>query len=160
MERLNTRWSPSSPSWLKLNFDSVAHSGVATGGGIIRDSFGNPILAYAGNFGSASSNMAEALALFWGLKLALDINAKRLIIEGDSKLIIEATKGVSGISWMINNILKDIWSLIVWLEEFQIQHIYREGNLVVDSLDAIGLEMKGGRFGPSAMSRCRREIQI
>lgn len=68
------------------------------GGGIIRDSLGNLILSYAGNFDSISSNMADALVLFCGLKLALNINAKRLIIEGDSKLVIEAAKGVVGIS--------------------------------------------------------------
>ncbi|XP_059070905.1 uncharacterized protein LOC131861213 [Cryptomeria japonica] len=125
MERLNTRWSTPSSSWLKLNFDGATRSGVAAAGGIIRDSLGNLILAYVGNLGSTSSNMVKALELFWGLKLALNINATRLIIEGDSRLIIEATKGVSGISWMISSILKDIWSMIVWLEEFQIQHIYR-----------------------------------
>ncbi|XP_057846725.2 uncharacterized protein LOC131056352 [Cryptomeria japonica] len=145
MERLNTRWSTPPPSWLKLNFDGVAHSGVAKGGGIIRDSLGNLILAYARNFDSVSSNMVEALALFWVFKLALDINTKRLIIEGDSKLIIEAAKGVAGISWTISNIIKDIWSMIIWLEEFQIQHIYREGNSVADSLVATGLELTGMR---------------
>ncbi|XP_059069729.1 uncharacterized protein LOC131859736 [Cryptomeria japonica] len=160
MERLNTRWSASFPSWVKLNFDDAARIGVAVGGGIIRDCLGNLILAYAGNFLSASSNMVEALALFWGLKLALNINSKRLIIEGDSKLIIEVTKGIFGISWTISNILKDIWSMIVWLEEFHIQHIYREGNSVADSLVVTGLEMKGRCFGPSVMSRCRREILI
>ncbi|XP_059064200.1 uncharacterized protein LOC131856426 [Cryptomeria japonica] len=120
MERLNTRWSTPPPPWLKLNFDSAARSGFAAGGGIIRDNMGNLVLAYARNFDSVSSNMAEALALFRGLKLALGINAKRLIIEGDSMLIIEVAKGVSGVSWMINNVIKDIWSMIVWLEEFQI----------------------------------------
>lgn len=108
LERFNTRWLTPSPSWFKLNFDCIAHSGVVTEGGIIRDNLGNLVLAYAGNFGLASSNMDEALALFWGLKLALTVDSKRLVIEGDSKLIIEATKGVFGISWMIRNILKDI----------------------------------------------------
>ncbi|XP_059075224.1 uncharacterized protein LOC131875192 [Cryptomeria japonica] len=145
MERLNTRWSALPPLWLKLNFDGAAHSEVAAGGGIIRDSLGNLILAYVGNFGSTSSNMAKALELFWGLKLVLNINAKRLIIEGDSSLIIEVAKGVSRISWMISNILKDIWSMIIWLEEFQIQHIYKEGNLVGNSLAVASLEMKGMR---------------
>ncbi|XP_057835840.2 uncharacterized protein LOC131046184 [Cryptomeria japonica] len=134
-----------SPPWLKLNFDGVARSGSTGGGGIIRDNLGNLVLAYVGNFDSISSNMVEALALFWGLKLALGINAKILIIEVDSKLIIEATKGISGISWMINNVIKDIRSMIVWLEEFKIQHIYREGNVMVDSLAVTGLEIKGMR---------------
>ncbi|XP_059068382.1 uncharacterized protein LOC131858914 [Cryptomeria japonica] len=113
IERLNTKWSTPTPPWLKLNFDGAARNGFATGGGIIRDIMGNLVLAYAGNFDFVSSNMAKALALLWGLKLALGINAKRLIIEGDSKLIIEAAKGVSGVSWMINNVIKDIWSMIV-----------------------------------------------
>ncbi|XP_057830634.2 uncharacterized protein LOC131041518 [Cryptomeria japonica] len=133
------------PPWLKLNFDDATRSGIMEGGGIIRDNMGNLVLAYAANFDSISSNMAEALTLFWGLKLALDINAKRLIIEGDSKLIIEAAKGVSRASWMINNVIKDIWSMIFWLEEFQIQHIYREGNAVADSLATMSLEIKGTR---------------
>ncbi|XP_059070816.1 uncharacterized protein LOC131860419 [Cryptomeria japonica] len=107
-----------SPPWLKLNFDGATRSGSVAGGRINRDCLGNLVLAYAENFDSVSSNMAEALALFWGLKLALGINVKRLIIEGDFELIIEATKGISGISWMINNVIKDIWSMIVWLEEF------------------------------------------
>ncbi|XP_057823985.2 uncharacterized protein LOC131036176 [Cryptomeria japonica] len=144
MERLNTRWS-SLPPWLKLNFDGATRSGSATRGGIIRDSLGNLVLAYAGNFDSTLSNMAKALALLGGLKLALGTNTKKMIIEGDSKLIIEATKGALGICWGINNVIKDIWSMIVWLEDFQNQHIYREGNGVADSLAATTLEIKGMR---------------
>ncbi|XP_059064941.1 uncharacterized protein LOC131856981 [Cryptomeria japonica] len=113
--------------------------------GIIRDSLGNLVLAYARNFDSISSNMAEALALFWGLKLALSTQAKKLIIEGDSKLIIEATKCASGICWRIKNVIKDIWSMIVWLEDFKIQHTYREGNGVADSLAVMWLDIKGMR---------------
>ncbi|XP_059076845.1 uncharacterized protein LOC131876079 [Cryptomeria japonica] len=120
LERFNTRWLAPPPSWFKLNFDGAARSGAVVGGGVIRDNLGNLVLAYVGNFGSALSNMTEALALFWALKLALTIDAKRLVIQGDSKMIIEATKGIYGISWMIHNILKDIWSMIVWLEEFHI----------------------------------------
>ncbi|XP_059077959.1 uncharacterized protein LOC131876549 [Cryptomeria japonica] len=146
MERLNTRWSSPPPPSLKLNFDGVAHSGSAAGGRIIRDSLGNLVLAYAGNFDSILSNMVEALTLFGGLKMALGTDTKKLIIEGDSKLVIEATKGASGICWRIKNVIKDIWSMIVWLEDFQIQHIYREGNGVADSLAAAGLEIKGMRY--------------
>ncbi|XP_059065986.1 uncharacterized protein LOC131857430 [Cryptomeria japonica] len=145
MERLNTKWPPTPPHWLKLNFDGVARSGFATGGGIIRDSLGNLVLAYVGNFDSVSSNMAKALALFGGLKLALSTKARKLIIEGDSKVIIEATKGASGICWRIKNVIKDIWSMIVWLEDFKIQHIFREGNGVAKSLAETGLEIKGIR---------------
>ncbi|XP_057831799.1 uncharacterized protein LOC131042502 [Cryptomeria japonica] len=89
--------------------------------------------------------MAEALALFGGLKLALGTSIKRLIIEGESKLIIEATKCASGIYWRIKNVIKDIWSMIVELEEFQIQHIYREGNGVANSLATTRLDIKGMR---------------
>lgn len=64
MERLNTIWSTPPPPWLKLNFDGVSRSGFAVGGGIIKDSMGNLVMAYAGNFDSVSRNMPEALSLF------------------------------------------------------------------------------------------------
>ncbi|XP_059064974.1 uncharacterized protein LOC131857009 [Cryptomeria japonica] len=144
MERIDTKWS-SPPPRLKLNFDGVSRSGSVARGGIIKDSLGNLVLAYAENFDSILSNMAEALALLGGLKMALGTNTKTLIIEGDSKLIIKATKGALGICWRIKNVIKDIWSMIVWLEDFQIQHIYREGNGVADSLAKTDLEIKGMR---------------
>lgn len=101
------------------------------------------MLAFIGNMGYASNNQAKAMALLWGLKFSLSIGIKWLIIEGESMLIVDTIKGNRESSWGIGSILMDIRAMLMGLEEFRIHHIFREGNVVADSLAAIGIERVG-----------------
>ncbi|PRQ45821.1 putative ribonuclease H-like domain-containing protein [Rosa chinensis] len=75
---------------VKLNFDgSVARSGQASAGFVIRDHSGNPVAAGSRCIGSSSIPVAEGTALKDGLLAALRHNLKSVSLEGDSSLIIK-----------------------------------------------------------------------
>lgn len=64
-------------------------------------------------------------------------------IEGDSLLIVEATKGMMVAGWAIQGVIEYILSLLTRLQEFTIQHVYKEGNAVANSLATVGLDREG-----------------
>ena len=61
-------------------------------GGVLRDKNGDVLLVYAGKVGNGSNNVAEAMALLWGLQLSKERQILELTIEGDSKLVIDLVK--------------------------------------------------------------------
>lgn len=64
-------WKKLEFGWVKLNTDGCCKGNPCSsgGGGIIRDHNGNFRAAYAEHYGNCSNNMAEAKALFQGMKL-------------------------------------------------------------------------------------------
>ncbi|XP_057873763.1 uncharacterized protein LOC131079748 [Cryptomeria japonica] len=103
------------------------------------------VAAYVGNLSESSVTQAEGIALLWGLKMANDIGIKHLEIEGDSQVIIDSIKGKASAGWRVEPILRDIRHLLVKMEDFTIDHIFREGNRVVDSMAAEGRLQMGLR---------------
>lgn len=69
-----------------------------------------------------------------GLQLGLDLGIEKLIIEGDSQIILNAIRKGNTPNWKINSKLEYALTLIDKFEETIIQHIYREGNKEVDIL--------------------------
>ncbi|XP_057823669.1 uncharacterized protein LOC131035913 [Cryptomeria japonica] len=130
------------------------------GGGVIRDQLGDMIAAYAGNLSESSVTQVEGMALLWGLKMANNIGIKHLEIEGDSKVIIDSIKGKASAGWKVEPILRDIRQLLVKLEDFTIDHIFREGNRAADSMAAKGRLQMGLRYwrNPNTLPITVKEI--
>ncbi|XP_059066387.1 uncharacterized protein LOC131857704 [Cryptomeria japonica] len=103
------------------------------------------VVAYAGNLNESSFSQVEGMALLWELKMANDIGIKHLEIEGDSQVIIDSIKGNASAGWRVEPILRDIRCLLVKMEDFTIDHIFREGNRVADSMAAEGRLQMGLR---------------
>ena len=62
---------------------------------MLRNGNGDALLVYSRNVGGGSNNLAEVMALLWGLQLISEMQIKEITIENDSKLIIDLAKGVS-----------------------------------------------------------------
>ncbi|XP_057865432.2 uncharacterized protein LOC131073086 [Cryptomeria japonica] len=139
IRRLNTKWKPPNQDYTKLNFDGAARLGMAAEGRIIRSPTREMVIAYASNLNGFSSSQVEAMALAWGLYIALSIGFRAIAKEGDSKLIIDAIKGLNRIDWSIDIIIRDIFSLLFSFDSFLVSHIYREGNQVADAMTTLGL---------------------
>ncbi|XP_057837587.1 uncharacterized protein LOC131047824 [Cryptomeria japonica] len=103
------------------------------------------VATYAGNLSESLVSQAEGMALLWGLKMANDIGIKHLEIEGDSQVIIDSIKGNASAGWRVEPILRDIRCLLVKMEDFIIDHIFREGNRATDSMVAEGRLQMGLR---------------
>ena len=66
------RWAVPTDPYIKLNTDGIAidNPGLASVGGLLRDSFGFWLSGFSLNLGIATNNMAELAAVWQGLLLA------------------------------------------------------------------------------------------
>ena len=95
LKRQKTRWKPPTLTQLKLNFDGATKGGMGVVGGVLRNGNGDVLIVYYGSAGGGSNNLAEVMALLWGLQLNSEMQIKEVTVEGDSKLVIDLVKGVS-----------------------------------------------------------------
>ncbi|GLJ48133.1 hypothetical protein SUGI_1016350 [Cryptomeria japonica] len=76
--------------WKKMNFDgaSKGNPGLSGYGAVIRDEKGSFIGAICGQAGVVSNNIVEIIALEEGLKWAITNRLTKVVIEGDSKVVL------------------------------------------------------------------------
>ena len=123
------RWIAPTWPWVKLNTDgAMESSGRAGAGGLIRDYRGVWQIGYSANLGVCSVTSAELWGLFHGLSIAWLYGFRRVIVEVDSKCVLQL---VSPSSPIIN----EHFSLIQAIQELlrrdwfiQVKHIYWEAN--------------------------------
>ena len=94
-KRKQKKWKPPTITTLKLNFDGATKNGLVAVGGVLRDGNGRVLLLYARKIGQGTNNMAERMALLWGLQAIKEMQIKEITIEGDSKIIIDMMRGDS-----------------------------------------------------------------
>src|SRR5579863_5601514 len=81
---------------LTLEFDggSRGNPGPAGIGVVIRAEDGTPVFTLGRCIGRATNNVAEYRALITALERALELGARRIVIRGDSELIIKQMTGI------------------------------------------------------------------
>lgn len=85
---------PSRPYLLRFDGGSRGNPGVAGAGMVIYDDSGHEIWAgWKFHHEAATNNLAEYLGLLCGLKCARSLGIERLIVEGDSQLIVRQLTG-------------------------------------------------------------------
>ena len=79
-------WAPPPSGVFKLNFDLAAkgNPGVASAGGVIRDSEGTIIRTYVGSIGNSTNNAVEFDALELSVEILQREGITNTIMEGDS----------------------------------------------------------------------------
>ncbi|XP_050156329.1 uncharacterized protein LOC126630282 [Malus sylvestris] len=102
------RWSPSNAGFVKLNFDGSVVNQGATVGFVIRNEKGEPIVAGARFIGQNTISTTECLALRDGLWMAKAKGLAHIMVEGDSKLVIESICRAYCPPWRLKVILEDI----------------------------------------------------
>ena len=118
--RQQKKWRPPTITQYKLNFDGAAKGGLGAAGGVLQDKNGDVLLVYVGKVGNGSNNVAEAMALLWGLQLSKERQTMEITIEGDSKLVIYLVNGEARSGWKIRNIILDIKQI---LNEIKMAHL-------------------------------------
>lgn len=119
---------------LKLTFDGSNHDEEVVEGGIIKNSQGVGIRGYSSKCGSVTSNEEKTFGLLWGVRLTNNMEIQNSIMEGDSLLVIKATRGENKMRWKATSITRDALCILNKINDIRIQHICREGNKVADSL--------------------------
>ncbi|KAM1554946.1 hypothetical protein TB2_007404 [Malus domestica] len=81
---------------------------VAAGGFVVRNVLRNLLIVGALNLGHNTINGAEALALREAIYWVKRKNFSHIIVEGDSKLIIDDVQGKCEMPWNLRRILDDV----------------------------------------------------
>lgn len=126
----------------KLQFDgcSKANPGIAGAGAVIYK-FNKEIstkIQFVGN--NVTNNIAEYTGLIIGLKEAIKLEIKYLLVEGDSMLVIKQMKGEYKVK---SSNLIDLYNEAKLLEKkfeyITFKHIYRENNKRADELSNLAI---------------------
>ena len=84
--------------------------------------------------------MVEFLALEEGLHTCLQLGISKLIIEGDSQIVLNAIRTHSTPNWILKSRLQEVILPLDKFEELSFYHIFREGNSKTDSLANYGVD--------------------
>ncbi|GLJ52216.1 hypothetical protein SUGI_1110640 [Cryptomeria japonica] len=138
--RKHIRWKASPMGWLKLNLDGACHGnpGVSGFGVVICNNEGKLLLGSYGALGVATNNEAEIWALLEGLKLCVTNKMTKIVIEGESLVIIQGIIKRGFQSRNLNKWVPCISRLLNDIDLYEITHTYREGNRVADCVANLG----------------------
>ena len=128
-------WEKPPLGQLKLNVDGTkTKDGLIGAGGIIRDWTGKWIQGFTHNIGMGDIIQAEIWGVFNGLKLALDLQIKNLVVECDSTTAILLINGRDHDLHPFGTLITNCQWLMEKFDHCMLYHIYRERNVVADSL--------------------------
>ena len=130
---------------LTLEFDggSRGNPGPAGIGVVVRAQDGTPLVTLGRFIGRATNNVAEYRALITALEEAKKLGTKRIVIRGDSELIIKQMKGEYRVK---HPDMKDLYDeaqfLIHQFDEAKITHNLRHKNELADKLANLAMDRK------------------
>lgn len=128
-----------------IQFDggSRGNPGPAGIGVVLRAQDGTPVLTLGRFIGRATNNVAEYRALITGLEKAIELGAKKVVVRGDSELIIRQMLGQYRVK---NADLKELYeqaqSLYRQFADARIEHNYRDKNELADRLANLAMDRK------------------
>ena len=143
-------WKPPPTRMFKMNFDgaSKGNPGPVGYGGAIRNAKGKPLGVFWGYIGENTNNIVELKGLLAGLTRTRNHGWLPIILEGDSKLILQmvskihhgkpAHKVVD--NWKMINTLEQISEIIYEHLEVQTHHVRRNVNKLVGILADQGIK--------------------
>ena len=122
-------WSCLGPGTMKINCDAAIGKDYSVIAAVARDWRGALVFALSKKANTNVPLQVEAKALLWSVQLARSFNGIKVVIEGDSKMCIEAlrTQNVDG-PWRISSYLTEICRLTSLLSDCSFTWVRREGN--------------------------------
>ena len=135
------RWRRPDQGKLKLNIDGSAqgNSGLAGGGGVLRDNRGNWVLGYSRKIERTTSSLAEWWALRDGLHLCLSKNHLDVVVELDLEIIVDALTTTQQLDQPVSLLMGDCRSMATRFNHIQFKHCYRERNKCANGLARKGV---------------------
>ncbi|HEV2294484.1 MAG TPA: ribonuclease HI family protein [Tepidisphaeraceae bacterium] len=130
---------------LTLQFDggSRGNPGPAGIGIVISSSDGTPLVTLGRFIGRATNNVAEYRALIAALEEARKLGAKKIIIRGDSELVIKQMKGEYRVRHPdMKPLYEQAQDLLVQFEAAKIEHNLRGKNALADKLANLAMDRK------------------
>jgi ribonuclease HI len=122
---------------ITIEFDggSRGNPGPAGIGVVLRAQDGTPLVTLGRFIGRATNNVAEYRALITGLEKAKELGAKRILIRGDSELIIKQMRGEYRVKNPdLRNLYDEAQFLLHQFDEARMEHNLRDKNKLADKL--------------------------
>ena len=130
---------------LTLQFDggSRGNPGPAGIGVVVSAEDGTPLVALGRFIGRATNNVAEYRALITALEQAKILGATKIIIRGDSELVIKQMRGEYKVKHPDMKVLHaEASTLVRGFAEAKIEHNYRHKNELADKLANLAMDRK------------------
>jgi ribonuclease HI len=130
---------------LTLQFDggSRGNPGPAGIGVVVSASDGTPLVTLGRFIGRATNNVAEYRALITAMQEAKKLGAKKILIRGDSELVIKQMKG----EYRVKNpdmkkLYEEAQDLISQFDQAKIEHNLRNKNELADMLANLAMDRR------------------
>ena len=150
-------WCCPPMGWVNINTDGALQqtTGCAIAAGLIHDAQGKWHHGFVYNLEICSIIQAEAWGVIIGLQRTCELGMKQVIIECDSKLVVDAILNPISVDTMHEPIISSIqqWMLREW--EVRITHIYREANMCTDWLTKFAYQTP---LGLHILDQCSRNL--
>ena len=130
---------------LTLQFDggSRGNPGPAGIGVVVSAADGTPLVTLGRFIGRATNNVAEYRALITAMEEALKLGAKRVLIRGDSELIIKQMRGEYRVKNPDMKVLYDeAQALVADFQQVKIEHNLRHKNELADTLANLAMDRR------------------
>jgi ribonuclease HI len=130
---------------LTLEFDggSRGNPGPAGIGIVVRAADGTPLVTLGRFIGKVTNNVAEYRALITAMEEARKLGATKIVIRGDSELIIKQMRGEYRVKHPDMKVLYDeAQDLIRQFDEAKIEHNLRHKNELADKLANLAMDRR------------------
>jgi ribonuclease HI len=130
---------------ITIRFDggSRGNPGPAGIGVVLSAQDDTPLVTLGRFIGRATNNVAEYKALITGLEEAKKLGARKVVVRGDSELIVRQMNG----QYRVKNadlrpLYEQAQDLLHEFDEARIEHNYREDNSLADKLANLAMDRK------------------
>lgn len=130
---------------ITVEFDggSRGNPGPAGVGIVLRAADGTPLVTLGKFIGRATNNVAEYQALITGLQKAQELGAKKILIRGDSELIIKQMRGEYRVRHPeLKPLYEEAYHLLHGFTEAKLEHNLRHKNTLADKLANLAMDRK------------------
>jgi ribonuclease HI len=115
---------------------SRGNPGEAAIGAVVRDGHdGEPLVEISERIGVATNNVAEYRALIAGLEAASQLGRQRLLVRGDSMLVLKQLRGEYRVKHEgLKPLYAEARKLLRRFDDVKLEHVRREQNTDADAL--------------------------
>ncbi|KAK2663530.1 hypothetical protein Ddye_002104 [Dipteronia dyeriana] len=140
------RWLEPIEGWVKLNVNGSRNtvSGLIAVGGVLQNHKKNWLKGFVTNKGSGSIMEAELWGLYKGLLMAWNAGYKKVLVKPNSLIVVRLMHIASKQNHPNFSIIQSCKNLMLADWDCSINHIYREGNKLVDGLASMGQSKDNG----------------
>ncbi|MCH88942.1 ribonuclease H protein [Trifolium medium] len=136
-------WKKTPEGWIKLNCDGACKGGGESSGcgGLFRNSDGRWMKGYIKKIGVCDAFHAELWGMYLGLDMAWKERIPQLIVESDSKVLIDMITDNCKFNGVVPTLVRRIRNLLALNWHVQFCHTWREGNRCADWLANFSLSL-------------------